>query len=112
MALTPLFVLGLAALFEWCALKWTPQHVRVVALGTTAALVLWNLGLLFQWGMHLIPPRGRISWREAAYNQVSVVPRDAASALKAYFTRRSSLMQHIERTDVNELKSGRDRTPE
>lgn len=111
-ALTPLFVLGLAALFEWCALKWTPQHVRVVALGTTAALVLWNLGLLFQWGMHLIPPRGRISWREAAYNQVSVVPRDAASALKAYFTRRSSLMQHIERTDVNELKSGRDRTPE
>jgi hypothetical protein len=104
-ALTPLFVLGLAALFDWCARKWTPQRVRVVAIGTTSALVLWNLGLLFQWGMHLIPPRGPISWRQAAYNQVAVVPRDAASAVKLYFTRRSNLMQHIERTDVNELKS-------
>lgn len=104
-ALTPLFVLGLAALFDSCARKWTPQRVRVVALGTTSALVLWNLGLLFQWGMHLIPSRGPISWRQAAYNQVSVVPREAGSAVKLYFTRRSNLMQHIERTDVNQLKS-------
>jgi len=111
-ALTPLFVIGLAALFDWVARKSTPYRARIMALGTTSALVLWNLGLLFQWGMHLIPPRGPISWRDAAYNQVAVVPRDAASAMKAYLTRRSNLMQHIERTDVKELKSQEDRSAE
>jgi hypothetical protein len=109
-ALTPLFVIGLAALFDWCARWWTPQRGRVLAVGTTSALVLWNLGLLFQWGMHLIPPRGPISWRGAAYNQVAVVPQEAASAMKAYFTRRSNLMQHIERVDVKELKSQGERS--
>ncbi len=104
-SLTALFVVGLAALFDWCWRKWNPRRVRPFVFGATAVLVLWNLGLIFQWGMHLVPTRGPISWRDAAYNQVTVVPQEAASAMKAYFTRRSNLMQRIERTDVNELKS-------
>ena len=48
----------------------------------TALLVLWNLGLIFQWGTHLIPARGPISWREVAYNQVAVVPAEAAGTVE------------------------------
>jgi hypothetical protein len=111
-ALTPLFIIGLAALFSWTARAWQLRRASVVAVGATAVLVLWNLGLIFQWGMHLIPPRGPVSWRQAAYNQVHVVPVEAASQMRAYFTRRSNLMQHIEQTDVHELKSQQRQTTE
>lgn len=104
-SLTPLFIIGLAVVLDVMARAFPPRRVTVVSTGAVAILVLWNLGLIFQWGMHLIPPRGPISWRDAAYNQAEVVPREAATAMKAYFTRRSILMQGIERTDVNALKS-------
>ncbi len=48
----------------------------------TTALIIWNMGLVFQWGTHLIPARGPISWRDAAYNQVAVVPVQAARTLE------------------------------
>ena len=70
----------------------------------TAALIAWNLGLIFQWGMHLIPARGPISWRDAAYNQVAVVPAQTARALKAYLTGRGRLMDHIEQEDLQQIK--------
>lgn len=109
-ALTPLFIVGLAALFDSLARAWQPRRAAILASGATAALVLWNLGLIFQWGMHLIPPRGPISFRAAAYNQVAVVPEQAASAIDMYLTRRSHLMQHIERTDVKQLQSAQERS--
>jgi hypothetical protein len=59
---------------------------------------------MFQWGMHLVPERGPISWRDAAYNQVNVVPEEAATMLKAYLTGRGALMERIEQRDVQELK--------
>jgi len=109
-ALTPLFIVGLAALFDSLARAWQPRRAAMVAGGATAFLVLWNLGLIFQWGMHLIPPRGPISWRQAAYNQVAVVPKQAVSAVDLYLTRRSNLMQHIERTDVKQLQAAQERS--
>lgn len=111
-SLTPLFIIGLAALFDSLATGLGHKRTAILAGAGTAILVLWNLGLIFQWGMHLIPPRGPISWRDAAYNQVAVVPEEAASAMDAYFTRRSKLMQHIERTDVKELKSQQEQSAE
>lgn len=104
-SLTPLFIIGLAVLLGAVARALPARLATAVPASAVAVLVLWNLGLMFQWGMHLVPPRGRISWRDAAYNQVAVVPGDAADAMKAYLTRRSKLMQRIEQTDVNELKS-------
>lgn len=109
-SLTPIFVIGLAAFFDWFTRVWHQRRARVLATGATAVLVLWNLGLVFQWGMHLIPPRGPISWRRAAYNQVAVVPEDAASAIDMYMTRRTNLMQHIEGTDVKQLRSAQERS--
>ncbi len=103
--LTAVFVLGLAALFDWFARAWRTQLAPILESGVIVVLILWNLGFIFQWGMHLIPDRGPISWRDAIYNQVAVVPGDAASAAKLYFSQRKSLMRRIEQTDINQLKS-------
>jgi len=104
-SLTLLFVLGLAAFFDWLARAVQQWRATTMAWAGTAVLILWNLGLVYQWGTHLIPVRGPISWREAAYNQVAVVPGQASRTVKSYLMRRGRLMQHIEEEDVKQLKS-------
>jgi Dolichyl-phosphate-mannose-protein mannosyltransferase len=104
-SLTVLFVLGLGAFFDWIAHSWKEQRARVLAPIATGILILWNLGLVFQWGVHLIPARGPISWRDAAYNQVAVVPVRLTHALANYLTQRRELMRQIEEEDVKHLKS-------
>ena len=106
-ALTPFFVIGLAAFFERMARTLPERRAALAAYGAVAVLSLWNLGLIFQWGMHLIPERGPISWRVAAYNQVAVVPKQAVSALENYLTNRRDLMDRIEQTDRSRLPSPR-----
>ena len=104
-SLTPFFVLGLAALFDWLEQAWKARRAAIVSVSATAVLILWNMGLVFQWGMHLIPSRGPISWREAAHNQVAVVPVQATRTLRSYLTSRGKLMDRIEQEDVKQLKS-------
>ena len=104
-SLTVLFILGLGAFFDWIAHSWKEQRARVLAPIATAILILWNLGLVFQWGIHLIPARGPISWRDAAYNQVAVVPVRVTHSLANYLTQRRELMRQIEEEDVKHLKS-------
>jgi hypothetical protein len=104
-SLTVLFVLGLAALWGWFARTWQEQRTVILAWSAMAVLVLWNLGLIFQWGLHLIPERGPISWRAAAHNQVAVVPKQATDALRGYLTRRKEMMDRIEEKDVRQMKS-------
>lgn len=106
-SLTVFFVLGLAAFFDCVADVWNEQRVRVLAPVATAVLILWNLGLIFQWGVHLIPARGPISWRDATYNQVAVVPVRVGHALANYLTQRRELMRSIEDEDVKHQRSQR-----
>ena len=104
-SLTPIFVIGLAAFFDWLAGALRPRGaVWTVSIATTAFILL-NFGLMFQWGTHLIPARGPVSWRTATYNQVAVVPFMATGMLKSYLTKRSGLMNRIEQEDVSNLKS-------
>jgi len=103
-SLTSVFVLGLASLFDWLANQWSERSAAAFAYGVTALLIVWNLGLIFQWGTHLIPARGPISFRDAAYNQVAVVPAQAMRTLSSYMTRRKQLMNRIEQQDVNQLR--------
>jgi len=105
-SLTVFFVAGLAAFFESVANVWRRRSAAILVTSATAALVLWNLGLIFQWGTHLIPARGPISWRAAAHNQIAVVPVVAVSTLRVYFTHRGKLMDEIEQQDVRQIKSG------
>jgi hypothetical protein len=104
-SLTPLFILGLAAFLDFVAGAMDERRANLLATGTVSILILWNFGLIFQWGVHLIPARGPISWRNAAYNQVAVVPAQAAHTFEAYLMRRKQLMGHIEGEDVDQLKS-------
>jgi hypothetical protein len=104
-ALTPIFVLGLAAFFDWLERAWKERRAVIVSASVTAVLILWNLGLIFQWGTHLIPARGPISWREAAYNQFAVVPVEASQSMKNYLTHRAQMMDRIEQQDVKQLRN-------
>jgi hypothetical protein len=107
-SLTPLFVLGLAYLLERVA-AYFPQSRATLPVSCTslACLVLWNLGLIYQWGTHLVPARGPISFRQVSYNQFYVVPGEVTSYLHAYFFRRSDLMRQIEQRDIDQLKMKR-----
>jgi hypothetical protein len=107
-SLTTVFILGLATFFAWLAQVWQERKTYFLVGAGTAALVIWNLGLMFQWGMHLIPDRGPISWRVAAFNQFAVVPEQATRSITSYFLRRRELMNQIERKDVNQINRSRD----
>ena len=104
-SLTPLFVLGLAALFDRLAHSWKRCRTVILATASLSLFILWNLGMMYQWGVHLIPTRGPISWHEAVYNQFAVVPGSAYRNLEDYLTRRGRLMQRIEDEDIKQLKS-------
>jgi len=104
-SLTVLFVVGLAALCDRVAHIWNERRAQILAPILIGVLILWNLGLIFQWGTHLIPARGPISWRNAAYNQVAVVPVKVGRTLAYYLTQRRQLMRHIEEEDVRHLRS-------
>jgi hypothetical protein len=103
--LASVFIVGLGALFDWFARAWCERRAATYAASAAmTVLLLWNFGLIFQWGMHWIPERGPISWRVAAYNQVAAVPEEAASDLKTYLISRGALMDRIEQRDVQQLK--------
>ncbi len=105
-SLTCIFVLGLAAVLDSLTSLLGFRRATVFAWNVTALLIFWNLGLVFQWGSHLIPARGPIAWRDAAYNEVVVVPAEAARSISSYFMHRQKLMQELEEQDVKQLKSG------
>jgi hypothetical protein len=104
-SLTSLFIFGLAITLESFA-GWF-SHKRPALFVSTAVLAcftLWNLGMIYQWGTHLIPARGPISFSEAASNQFRVVPRQISSQLHSYFFHRGDMMRQIEQNDIEQLK--------
>jgi hypothetical protein len=104
-SLTPLFILGLAYLLERIAVHFTKPRVALALCSVVlAGFVFWNLGFIYQWGTHLVPARGPISFREVAYNQFYVVPRQLTSYLRSYLFKRSDLMRQIERRDIEQMK--------
>jgi hypothetical protein len=99
--LLPLFVLGLATSFsELAGFLKKNRKTLVIASSITAVLVIWNLAFIFQRGVHLVPSRGQISWKQMAYNQVVAMPERAITDIKAYVGDRRSMMQRIESEDI------------
>lgn len=109
-SLTPVFVVGLAAFFETLA-EWIGNARRaLVAVACVVALfAVWNAAFIFQWGTHLVPVRGPISWSEMARNQFAVVPARVTRDLEIYLLRRKDMMRHIEEEDVHQQKAQRGR---
>lgn len=104
-SLTIFFVLGLAAFLETAASFVRSRFAATVCLSALVAVfIAWNLGLVFQWGAHLIPARGPVSWRQVAQNQFHAVPQQFASQLRSYLLRRSDTLRQIENRDIEQLK--------
>jgi hypothetical protein len=106
-SLSLMFVFGLAMVLErFATIFASPRTAVLGSSGVLACFVLWNLGMIYQWGTHLVPARGPISFRQVAYNQFRVVPNEMSGRLRSYFFRRSDLMQQIEQRDLEQLKKG------
>ena len=102
-SLTPIFILGLAALIDLLAGRLArPARALAIASPIVGLLILWNVGLIFQWGTHMIPARGPISWNAAIHQQFVGVPERVTLSLETYFTRRSDMMRHVEQEDVEQ----------
>jgi hypothetical protein len=101
-SLTPLFVIGLASFFA-AAERWFPKRAAAFAGGLVVLFIAWNLGLIFQWGTQMIPARGPVSWKEVAHNQYAVVPMRVWGSLRGYLLQRRTMMDQIERKDVEKL---------
>ena len=103
-SLTPIFVFGLAALLDSCARSWRSRAMPKVAALLVSLFIVWNLEFAFQWGMHMVPSRGPISFRQMAYSQVTDVPVRLSHTFFEYLAHRKVLMKNIEDTDVRQLK--------
>jgi len=104
-SLTPIFILGLAALYSavsgWAG---TAPRAAILAGAATVLFTLWNVGFIFQWGTHMIPVRGKISWTGMVRNQFSEVPLRITHSLGTYILHRKDMMQHIEQQDIERKK--------
>ncbi len=98
-ALTPVFVLGLAALIH--GLIGAGSRRRwAAAWSVVVLLVLWNVGFMFQWGTGMIPNRGPVDMAIMARNQVTVVPVQAIKFIHRYFVSRSAAVADVERANA------------
>jgi hypothetical protein len=103
-SLTALLVLGLSVLLDRTAkLFRTPRAALAVASTFLACLILWNVAFMFQWGTHLVPARGPISWSEMIHNQFLVVPREISAKVHNYLFHRAGLMRQIEERDIEQM---------
>jgi len=105
-SLTAVFVFGLGLLLQRFGGLFRSSRRAFAAAGALIfLLVAWNAGFIFQWGSHLIPARGPISFSEMTRNQFFVVPRQLTADLQRYFFKRKALMQQIEDRDLQQLKN-------
>jgi hypothetical protein len=105
-SLTALFVLGLSVFLDGAAKLFRSRKVALAAASAMlACFLVWNMELIFQWGEHLIPARGAISFAEMTHNQFFVVPRQIAARLEIYLFRRRSMMDQIEKRDIEQMKN-------
>lgn len=104
-SLTSLFILGLGFLLARIAAMFRTQRSAVaVSTAVLALFIFWNGAFMFQWGEHLIPPRGPISWSAMIRNQFTVVPRQIFTRFENYLLHRHDTMRQIEERDLEMLK--------
>jgi hypothetical protein len=104
-SLTPVFVFGLALLLERVGCLFHSFRLAQITQGLVLGLfALWNLAFIFQWGTHMVPARGEISWSSMFHHQVIEVPLGLTHSLETYFTQRGEMMQHIEEKDIEQQR--------
>jgi hypothetical protein len=109
----PAFIIGLAALFDRVLRGWAGGRKAFVSAALIVFLfTAWNVGFIFQWGDHLIPARGPISWRTMVYNQFFVVPVKVWDTLGAFLFHRKRLLHQIEQKDMQQLNDQNSSNPD
>ena len=109
-SLTVLFILGLGVLLNRVGNMFPSPRAAVATLSLLAGIfIFWNVEFLVQWGEHLIPSRGPISWNAMIHNQFNVVPRQLTEHLQHYVFHRHELMQQIEDRDLEQLNHKKER---
>jgi hypothetical protein len=84
--LTPVYVMGLTSGIAALAKRWGDERAamrRVVVV--VSILIVWNLGLVYQWATGVLPISGPVSWQEIVYNQFRVVPGQLPHSIYAQF---------------------------
>src|SRR5260370_11865855 len=103
-SLTPIFIFGLALLLQRFAQLFRSQRGAFAAAAALLFfLVAWNAGFIFQWGSHLIPARGPVSFSEITPNQFFVVPRQLSADLQPYLFKRNALIRQFEHRPIQTL---------
>ena len=83
-SLTPIFVIGLACAFSEFARFWSDVRGAALRVATVSVvLILWNIGLLLQWGTGLMPSIGPVYWDEVLYNQFRVLPGQVIHSIRS-----------------------------
>lgn len=104
-SLTTVFIFGLALLLQrFGGFFRSSSRAFSLAASVLILFIVWNAGFIFQWGAHLISPRGPVSLSEVAYNQFFVVPRELSADVRRYLFGRKAFMQQIEKRDIQELQ--------
>ena len=102
----PAFIIGLAALFDRIFRGWAAGRKAFITASLVVTLfAAWNVGFIIQWGDHLIPIRGEISWHTMVYNQFCVVPVKLWDTAGSFLFHRNRLLHQIEQKDNNELRN-------
>ena len=105
-SLTALFILGLAVFLDRFTRVFRTRRAALAAASVfLACFVFWNVGLMFQWGTHLIPARGPISFSQMIQDQFLVVPRQISLQFEKYLFGRKAMMQQIEQRDLEQMKN-------
>ena len=105
-SLTPLFILGLSVFLQRAAALFSSRRAAIATASIVlACFILWNAAFMFQWGTHLVPVRGPISWPQMVHNQFFVVPRQVSRDVRDYLFRRRDLMREIEQRDIEQYKN-------
>ena len=86
-SLTPLLVLGVAALAT--AMATAKPLARAAAVAAVVLCVWWNIGLMAQFGLHTMD-RERLTLADNAWQSFVALPRAAPSLIWRYLTDRSS----------------------
>ena len=100
-SLTPMYVIGLAALLSTLLAR-AGRRGWVAAWAVGLLVIAWNVGLMFQWGTNIIPNPGPVDMRVAARNQVTVVPTTIAQFVRRYVTDRAGVVGDVEKQDLSE----------
>jgi hypothetical protein len=88
-SLTPIFVMGLSCTFSEFARVWSSVRGAALRVATVSVLlIVWNIGLVLQWGTGLMPSIGPVHWDEVLYNQFRVLPGVAVHSIRSQFSSR------------------------